>query len=293
MVVSIPSFYFHLTAEAIKTPQPTGKKSTGRKKRKDSSSSSSKKLTSKLSETMELEGDIAASSSSSSKRRKSSGDDRRLSHPTYLTSVRYTDDEVRQELADGADPFALILKDDAIHKRAVLTMALQRQPKDSKDIDPSPPKTIEEGFYWKEYPVCEQVLYDAMEDYYQLSTLQRQSKSQQAFNNALVEKVRMMALRDGYNFGPYFTDKKLRDRIRCFFKTHLQNAKKRLTTMQKHCESHEHQSSLKNIILTALEITRSPPMLEPAGLHDDSDDSPTLLVDDLSQPIKKRRRTLS
>lgn len=145
--------------------------------------------------------------------------------------------------------FEVELQDPEVWKRLILAMALER-PRSLHNVtgdthEKAPPALIQEGFFWKEYPVLELLLYDHMPRYYEWSTHQRQSKHQQAFNNALVDKARLVATTAGLKFCPrHFTDKKLRDRIRCFFKTHLQNAKKRLQTMMKHLDAPDVRQTL-------------------------------------------------
>jgi hypothetical protein len=135
------------------------------------------------------------------------------------------------------DPFQRITANKSLYRQVVLAMALQKNAGKEKDSDDDedggdrgadgmgnastepPSLTINDGFFWKDYPPCEQILYEAMPTYYELSTQARQSKHQQKFNNDLVRTVRATATEHGYTFAPAFTDKKLRDRIRCFFKT--------------------------------------------------------------------------
>jgi hypothetical protein len=155
-----------------------------------------------------------------------------------------------------ANPFDELSSDDELERLVVLQMAMQRHQifglggldddgtrEDSEETTPSRPvsNTISEGFFWREYQACEQVLYKHMERYYEVSAIQRNYKVQQSFNNVLVKEVRAAAEISGFTFEESFDDKKLRDRIRCFYKTHLQNAKKRLATLQKHPESMENR----------------------------------------------------
>ena len=159
----------------------------------------------------------------------------------------------------GPNPFDELRQDRSLLRKVILHMALQRNVGDDQvPRDESPGKitlgridyctnktVIEDGFYWREFPVCEQVLYKNMADYYGISSVSRSARMQQDFNKKLVEEVRLAALDSGLTFDPSFTEKKLRDRIRCFYKTHLQNAKKRLVTLQKRTDSANNQAILR------------------------------------------------
>ena len=163
----------------------------------------------------------------------------------------------KRKTIDGVtNPFDEIQEDPDLERLVILQMAMQRNQqfqsltegpnRDSLPPLPPPPKRevsriIKEGFFWREYPACEQILYNHMDRYYEISAIQKNYKVQQYFNNVLVEEVRKAAHDSGFTVDPEFCDKMLRDRIRCFYKTHLQNAKKRLATLMKHSDSYENQ----------------------------------------------------
>lgn len=165
----------------------------------------------------------------------------------------------------GPNPFDEIAADAKLARQVILHMALQRNLNDDGtsinddsnefiDSELQKEKTssnannstvIEDGFYWRDFPVCEQVLFKNMADYYGVSSEKRQSKMQQNFNSMLVQQVQQAATDAGFSFAENFTEKKLRDRIRCFYKTHLQNAKKRLATLQKHTDVPDNRSIMR------------------------------------------------
>jgi len=167
--------------------------------------------------------------------------------PTPTKTVGQQPAAVRSRSVSGSrtpSPISLesvqrILEDKDLNKRLLLSMAMGSRDRPNGTSSPtnngvSSSPIIVEGFFWKDYPVLEVILYAHMAEYYELSINRRQSKDQQRFNNNLVELVRAHASEQGWTFDPVvFDDKKLRDRIRCFFKTHIQNAKKRLNTMLK------------------------------------------------------------
>ncbi|OEU12301.1 hypothetical protein FRACYDRAFT_270582, partial [Fragilariopsis cylindrus CCMP1102] len=112
--------------------------------------------------------------------RSSDNGSRRLSDPGSSDSMQLS---TQTAPADMDDPFVQILVSQPLYKKLILCMALQRQAKENTKESTEPlPRIIGEGFFWKDYPPCEQILYESMGHYYELSTQQRQSKKQQAFN---------------------------------------------------------------------------------------------------------------
>ena len=112
-----------------------------------------------------------------------------------------------------------------IKKRVLLNMALEREERKQPMINTATADNaitnneitiIAEGFYWKDYPPLETILRLNMSKYYDISTKQPQSKTQQEFNNNLVTVIRRSAHDHGWIFD--LSDKKIRDRIRCFLK---------------------------------------------------------------------------
>ena len=207
---------------------------------------------------------------------------------------------------DGdANPFDELAEDPDLERLVILQMAMQRnlhvnqmfpmgidskgvlgdclptmmQPK--RDVS----KIITEGFFWREYPKCEQVLYNHMQKYYEISAIQKNYKVQQFFNNVLVDEVRKAAEDSGFTVDPDFCDKKLRDRIRCFYKTHLQNAKKRLATLQKHADSTENQT----LVAVFIRCVRNPGLSFEDSHAMANDKAPMPYNNNVDQENKKRR----
>ena len=125
-----------------------------------------------------------------------------------------------------------------VGKKLLLSMALVRtNPRTPPSCYPAHGTVLTERFHWASYPPLDTILRKNMKRYYELSVEQCQSKDQQEFNNELVISIKRESNKYGWEFDRNaFDDKKIRDRIRCFYKTHIQNAKKRLKTMLRHPE---------------------------------------------------------
>jgi hypothetical protein len=153
---------------------------------------------------------------------------------------------------------------------------------------PSPPPGhyLEDGFFWAHYPPLEQILKDNMARYYALSIGKCQSPEQHTFNNTLVVLIRKQVADREWSFDRIFMcNKVLRDRIRCYYKTHIQNAKKRLRTMLKNPTKNananhliQHWEQIRETIVhnqtmstsTSTAISTSPSSTDDSGSSDEN-----------------------
>ena len=133
-----------------------------------------------------------------------------------------------------------------LYKRLLLLMALIRtNPRTQPLYYPSHGTVLADGFHWTAYPPLDTLLRKNMRRYYELSTEHSQTRVQVEFNNRLVHLIRNEAAKHGWKFDDeVFDDRKIRDRIRCFYKSHMQNAKKRLNTMLKNPEKRANTKAL-------------------------------------------------
>jgi len=85
--------------------------------------------------------------------------------------------------------------------------------------------TLRKKFSWKQYPELEDYLLKNQEEYFEYSS-RNYTAEQRKYNNALTRGLLDLASREGYVFQE-FTFSMVRDRIRCYYKSHSQSAKKK------------------------------------------------------------------
>jgi hypothetical protein len=88
-------------------------------------------------------------------------------------------------------------------------------------------KIMRKKFSWKSYPELEQFLIANREEYLRHSAL-NYTIQQKQYNNRLTERLLELATEHGYVFDTAdFSFVTVRDRIRCYYKSYVQSAKKR------------------------------------------------------------------
>ena len=80
-------------------------------------------------------------------------------------------------------------------------------------------------FSWKQYPELEDYLLKNQEEYFEYSS-RNYTAEQRKYNNGLTRGLLDLASNEGYVFEE-FTFSMVRDRIRCYYKSHSQSAKKK------------------------------------------------------------------
>jgi hypothetical protein len=107
------------------------------------------------------------------------------------------------------------------------------RPNRSKSLQGQCPKGVpikkihRKKFSWKNYPELEQFLIANREEYLRHSAL-NYTVQQKKYNNELTERLLELATKHGYLFDEdNFNFVTVRDRIRCYYKSYVQSAKKR------------------------------------------------------------------
>ena len=85
--------------------------------------------------------------------------------------------------------------------------------------------TLKKKFSWKNYPELEGYLLENQEEYFEYSS-KNYTAEQRKYNNDLTRGLLDLASNEGYVFEE-FTFSMIRDRIRCYYKSHSQAAKKK------------------------------------------------------------------
>lgn len=145
-----------------------------------------------------------------------------LASPTV--QVNLDPDEVDGPLELMAKTAAImaksVSKDADLEKRLLLSMALVRDnPRGIAIQLKEVGHVLKDGFFWAHYPPLENILKNFMAQYYELSMSKCQSAAQHEFNNCLVTTIRKEVAVQRWEFDTNHTDKFVRDRIRCYYKT--------------------------------------------------------------------------
>mmetsp|Transcript_2447 Transcript_2447/g.5193 ORF Transcript_2447/g.5193 Transcript_2447/m.5193 type:complete len:344 (-) Transcript_2447:463-1494(-) len=123
------------------------------------------------------------------------------------------------------------------HREATMER-VERPPVSGKDkkgkaVQGTPPKGVpikkimRKKFSWKNYPELERFLVANREEYLRHSAL-NYTVQQKQYNNRLTDELLELATQHGYLFDTNdFSYVTVRDRIRCYFKSYVQSAKKR------------------------------------------------------------------
>jgi hypothetical protein len=97
------------------------------------------------------------------------------------------------------------------------------------------------SFQWNHFPALESILLTNMAEYYSLSSTKNQTTDQTLFNDELVAQIYRVIKKHNWILPDDMPTNRLRDRVRCYFKTLIQNAKKRLHTMLRDYRDAEEQ----------------------------------------------------